>query len=158
LNQAEFVVARILQRALLAGDPQTRLFKNAKEIRAVGGKMTAQVGRDDSYFCTLAPSKSINEILAAQAEMLLHPSLTTESASRAAQMIEAEDARHCEDPAGYAIGRMNELAASSPGGSISGTRDDRTAVNQDRLASFYKGHYRPDNLVLSVAGDISTFD
>jgi predicted Zn-dependent peptidase len=158
LNQSEFTIARILQKALLTGDLQSAPFKNTKAIRAVGGKVTAEVGRDHTYFCTLAPSKSFNEVLAAQAEMLIHPSLTSESASRAAQIIEAENARQCEDPAAYAIGRMNDLAASSPGGNASGPGDDRTVVNQDRLTSFYKGHYRPENLVLSVAGDISTFD
>ena len=158
LNQPDLAIARILQKALLAGDLRSAPFKNAKAIRAVGGKVTANVGRNQSYFCTLVPSKSINEVLAAQAEMLTHPFLSSENATRAAESIEAEDARRCEDPASYASGRMNELAASNPVGGAPVAGDGRGAVSQDRLTDFYKGHYRPDNLVLSVAGDISTFD
>jgi zinc protease len=158
LNQSDLATARILQKALLAGDLQSAPFKNAKAIRAVGGKVTANVGRNQSYFCTLVPSKSINEVLAAQAEMLTHPFLSSVNATRAAESIEGEDARRCEDPASYAFGRMNELAASNPGSGVAAIGDGRGGVSQDRLTDFYRGHYRPDNLVLSVAGDISTFD
>jgi zinc protease len=159
LNQFEYSVARILQRALVAGDLRSAPFKNAQAIRAVGGRLTAQAARDHSYFCIMIPSKSINEALSAQADMLIHPSLNSEEATRATQLIEAENARQCENPADYSIDRMNELAASSfSGGGASASGDDRAAASQDRLSGFYKSHYRPGNLVLSVAGDISTFD
>jgi zinc protease len=159
LNQSEYNVARILQKAMAAGDLQSAPFKNAHAIRAVGGRLTAEAARDHSYFCVLIPSKSINEALSAQAEMLIHPSLTSEDALRAAQLIEAENARQCENPSDYSIGKMKELAASSsPGGGAFASAEDQAAASQDRLSDFYRSHYRPDNLILSVAGDISTFD
>src|SRR5262249_24713159 len=81
-----------------------------------------------------------------------------EGARSAGLASDAENARWCENPADYSNERMLALAASSLGGSASGPGDFAAATSQGRLSDFYKGYYRPDNLVLSVVGDISTFD
>src|SRR5262249_48596716 len=158
LNELEYHSGRALQKALIAGDLQSAPFKSARAIRALGGKLTAQAGRDHAYFCILISSKNINNGLAAQAEMLVHPSLNAEGARRAGLAIDAENARRCENPADYSNERMLALAASSLGGSASGPGDFAAATSQGRLSDFYRAYYRPDNLVLSVVGDISTFD
>jgi predicted Zn-dependent peptidase len=158
LNESEYNLARLLQGALIAGDSQAGPSKNARALRAIGGKLTAQAGRDYSYFCTLISSKNLNDGLAVQADMLLHPSLSSDSAARAALALQADNARWCEDPAGYSYELVSSLAASSLESSSSSLAEAGSAAAQERLSDFYKSYYRPENLVLSVVGDVSTFD
>src|SRR5262249_40577 len=158
LTESEYYAGRVLQKALIAGDLQTAPFKNAKAIRSFGGKLTARAGRDYSYFCTLTSSKHVNDVLAAQSEMLIHPALSADGARRATALVDAENRLSCESATDYSLERVAALAASIYQTDSSGSGDTQGAGSQERLSDFYKGYYRPDNLVLSVVGDISTFD
>ena len=157
LNEPESKLGRVLQKAVIDGDLQSAPFKNARTIRALGGKLTVEASLDHAYFCIMMPAKNVNEVLAAQADMLLHPSLTPYSARRAAMAIEAEEGRRCQDPAEYSNSQVKEMAASDSN-SASYTGDIIAGGRQDRLTDFYKSRYRPENLVVSVVGDVPTFD
>jgi zinc protease len=157
VNEVDSKVSKALQKAIIGGNLQSAPFKDARTIRALGGKLT--VGADLGYadYCIVLPSKNVNDLLAAQADMLLHPSLTPDSARRAAMAIEAEEARRCEDPSDYSNGQVKAMAASNTEDAAS-TNYTIAGASGDRLSEFYKNRYRPENLILSVVGDVPTFD
>jgi len=151
-------VGRVLQKALIAGDLRAAPFRNARAIRSLGGELTAEATADHAYYCTLTSSKSIEDALAGQSDMLLHPSFESDSARRAALAIEAEDVRACEDPTNDSTERIEPALPADPKGPVSGNVGLAAVATQERLHDFYRKYYRPDRLVICVTGDIPTFD
>ncbi|MEK6405870.1 MAG: pitrilysin family protein [Acidobacteriota bacterium] len=59
-----------------------------------------------------------------------------------------------DDPAAFSMVRLFNIAFTS-GASVN--IDALRSVTREQLVEFYRSHYRPDNLIVSVAGDVSTF-
>ncbi|MEK6321504.1 MAG: pitrilysin family protein [Acidobacteriota bacterium] len=60
-----------------------------------------------------------------------------------------------DDPAAFSRARLFNIAFTD-GTSVN--IDALRSVNREQLVEFYRSHYRPENLIVAVAGDVSTFN
>lgn len=59
-----------------------------------------------------------------------------------------------DDPAAFSMARLFNIALTS-GASVN--IEALRSVTREQLVEFYRNHYRPGNLIVSVVGDVSTF-
>lgn len=60
-----------------------------------------------------------------------------------------------DDPATFSMGRLVNLAFAD-GASVN--IDALRSITREQIVEFYRTHYRPENLIVVVAGDVSTFN
>jgi predicted Zn-dependent peptidase len=120
----------------------------------------------------MSPSEKINDALAILADTLQNPALDSATIRREIPFVIEEQKRTSapsvnsfgvtqlsrpnftdfDSPAAYSSSRVLNLATGNrPSESLS-------SMTRDQLVEFHRSHYRPDNLIISVAGDVSTFN
>jgi zinc protease len=140
-------VARLLQRMML------------RRSRAGAGLIDGEAAyNSSSYYFTTSPDK-IKEALAAQADLVQNPSFDPDELRREIA-ITIEEEKQVRDQASYSMMRLYNLAFGdkASGRFAPASIDALRSVTRDQLAEFYRAHYRPDNLIISVAGDVLTFN
>ncbi|HWP44512.1 MAG TPA: insulinase family protein, partial [Blastocatellia bacterium] len=143
-------VSSLLARIVMRGAP-------AANLRDMGALSGAEATADGTaYYLAVAPGK-IKEALAIQADMLKSPPLAAEYVSREASLLaEGGDDR---EAMAFAAERAAGLAlADSRFGRAFRSDQSPGPIAGDRIAEFYRSAYRPEKLIISVAGDVSTFN
>jgi zinc protease len=168
--------AALLARTLLRGTQLQTAEQIAAKLRAAGAIMEAQAGFDNSSFYLIAPPDKLKEALAIQADVLQHPALSaddvrkeialnTNSEGRAVNLLLQRNnalsdlfdcsAANREAPENLAMAGLLRVALSA-NKALRGWQTN-PPLTAEQLMSFYKTHYRPDNLIITVTGDVSTF-
>lgn len=90
-------------------------------------------------------------------EMLASRGFTDRTVKSAKNELAFNRLRSFDDPASYSMARLIDTAfASASSNSIN--IDALRSVTREQLLEAYRSRYRPENLIVSVAGDVSTFD
>ncbi|HKV42248.1 MAG TPA: insulinase family protein [Blastocatellia bacterium] len=160
------LLASALQQAILAGQPNGSSQSIPSSVRALGGVISADSSYDGTYFSMTVPSSRIKDALSVGARIVGPPSLSPDQAAEAFQDSAAADQSLCYRPSELALERVHDLSlygpstasAVSSGESVSAPPAAQPQTAQERLLAFYSEIYRPENLVIAVAGDVSTFD
>jgi zinc protease len=175
-------IARLLQRMVLKG---TVLRPDAlQEMRAIGGVLQANVSYQSAAYSVVAPANKLKEAMAIQSGLLMNPALDGEAMRREIPLIIAEekwraglllDGAHpdklstlsnqpysliSDDASAYSLARLINLAyAGTPAGNNrSASVEALRTLTRDQLLEFYRTHYRPDHLTITVVGDVITFN
>ncbi len=178
--------ARLIERLILKGTAHRPGDHAVDDLRALGAMVGASTSYDGAAYSVLASADKLKEILEIQADMLQHSTLDAESVKREVQLLSEEGTRpgapldggllfntqafstqtltpetsdqalfRLDGPAVYSMSRLFNLAfTGEPVVSVDALR----SITRDQLVEFYLSHYRPDNLIISVAGDVSTFN
>jgi zinc protease len=175
-------IARLTERMLLKG---TVLRPDALEdLRAVGGLIETRLSYQSAAYSVVAPTAKAGEAMAIQSDLLINPKLDGEAMSREIPLVVAEEKWRAgllipgapssaslalgsdpynlisDDASAYGLARLINLAyAGTPAG------NDRAAnvealrtLTRDQLLAFYRAHYRPDQLTITVVGDVIPFN
>lgn len=161
---------RVLARASLRGT-QSRPGPGAlAELRSVGAELQAWASLDYTAFSLLAPADKINEALAIESDILQHPLLDAEVIRREIALADVDRRDHLsqglsgwtnpaaprafgfDDSADYSLNRVLSLALWNQ------SSNSVSAMTRDQLVEFHRTHFRPDNLIIAIAGDVSTFN
>ncbi len=113
-------------------------------LQSLGAIAGSDVAARSTSFYFVAPSKQIAQALKVQADMLSQ----AEAAHTAASLWVNED-----EPARYSMARLYDLAFNQDGSAAASG-----AATREQIEGFYKNSFRPDKLVLAIAGDVSTFN
>lgn len=152
------------------------------DLRSLGAVAEAKASCDGTAFTILASTEKIKDALAIQAEMLQSPALdagvvrreiallldhpgvaascqsvlgTSEIDSGESPGFEVAQLNNFDDPAGYSAARLLNLTFPAD---ASTSLDALRMLTRDQLVEFYRTHYRPENLIIAIAGDVSTFE
>jgi predicted Zn-dependent peptidase len=181
------VAAKLVEHMILRGRVQRPGDRAVADLRALGASVEATTSYDGTVYSLLASSEKFKDALAIQADLLQKPSLdagamakeiplvieegklaaveSERGATLASQVLATRKAEvgdqalvrlaSFDDPAAYSMTHLINIAFSL---TAPATIEDLRSMTPERLADFYQRHYRPDNLIISVAGDVSTFD
>lgn len=177
-------VARLVQHMMLKGTALRPADRAVAELRSLGASIEANTSYDGACFSVLAPSDKINDALTILADILQNSSLDGEALAKAVPLVINEERREArlragglasrssaftsralgpeasrlmtaDDPAAYSMARVVDLAFN--GGTLANLEALRS-MTREQIAQFYRSHYRPDNLIVSVVGDVPTFN
>jgi zinc protease len=127
-----------------------------EELEFIGAGLGVKAEADYSSLSLSVLKKHLTKGFDIFADVLLHPSFPEEELQRLKKRRIASLIRSEEDPsflAGRAFAR--EVYGAHPYGMIT-TVETTKAIAREHVTSFYSRHYRPNNAILSVVGDIST--
>ena len=166
-------VTRMIEHALMGS---TR--RPVTELRSMGAVTSADTSFEISAYSLAVPSDKVKEALAAQAELLQSFSFDSEQFGREARrMVEEEkwssgiswnvpqsfwnraalNGSKESYPSVYSMARLLNIA-SIGNATIPSSLDKLRSMTQEQVGAFYRTHYRPEKLVIAVAGDIVPFN
>jgi zinc protease len=129
----------------------------AAEVKALGGELNAGTYYDFTHYYFTLPAESFSHGLEIQADALLDPLVDPAELARELEAIIQESRRKLDNPPAFAAEKLYELAFRKH--RIRrwriGEEDALRSFTREKLLHYYRRHYTPGNIVLSVAGDVS---
>lgn len=137
------------------GTPTRSAAEIARAIESLGASLGAGAGLDSSTVSLQARSDRVEEAFAIFADVVRNPVFADEELER--QRQQALDGllvalRQPSAIANYALRRA--VYGSAPYGGIA-SPTSLAAITRADVAGFHAAHYRPDNAVLVIAGDVT---
>ncbi|HEU5181757.1 MAG TPA: pitrilysin family protein [Candidatus Polarisedimenticolia bacterium] len=128
----------------------------ASEVKSLGGEINAGTYYDFTHYYFALPSAEFSRGLEIQSDALLDPLVDPVELARELEAIIQEEKRKRDNPAAFALEKLNELAYRVH--RIRRWRIGEEAAlrgfTRERLLDYFRRNYTPENLVLSVAGDV----
>jgi predicted Zn-dependent peptidase len=138
--------------------PTTRAVSEA--IEGVGGSFNAATDRESTVYWVRLPLREAARGMDILGELIVRPCLRSEEIESERAVIVEEIRSYLDDP-GEHVHTLFDLAmfGDTPlGREIAGSEESVRALPQANLRAFWAGAYRPGNVVVSAAGDISHED
>ncbi|HLG17696.1 MAG TPA: insulinase family protein [Blastocatellia bacterium] len=125
----------------------------ARDLAALGASGGAYAAADHSaFYLTVAPER-LKDALSVQAQMIRSLPLSSDDSQGGSSFDETTDR---EGQAGKHLEMLKSVAFTRRGtGKLQNT--DTPSVPREHLLEFSRMHYRPEKLILSVCGAVSTF-
>ncbi len=128
----------------------------ATEIKSLGGELNAGTYYDFTHYYFTLPAEAFSRGLEIQADALTDPLLDPGELARELEAIIQEGRRKMDNPSAYAAEKLNELAfrVHRIRRWRIGREEALRGFTRERLLDYYRRHYTPENVILSVAGDV----
>jgi zinc protease len=128
----------------------------AAEIKALGGDLNAGTYYESTNYYVVLPVANFEQGFAIQADALCDPLFDAEELGREKEAILQEARRKRDNPAAWATEMMYREAFDTH--RIRrwriGTEEGIRAMTRDHLLDYFRGHYVPGRIVVSVTGGI----
>ncbi|TWD83551.1 putative Zn-dependent peptidase [Kribbella amoyensis] len=149
-----------LEHLLFKGTERRDALEISASLDAVGGEMNAFTGKE--YTCYYARVLDSDLPLAVDVicDMITSATLTPEDVESERDVIDEEIAMHADETSDHIHDLFAEqLWGESPlGRSITGTPESVAGLTRRQVVGWYRRRYRPDNIVVSVAGNVEHSD
>jgi predicted Zn-dependent peptidase len=129
----------------------------AQEIEGAGGTLNAYTNKEFTCYWNIVPFDRLPTALDVAADMLLHSKLEQEEIDRERTVVQQELKRNHDNPGSWA-GRLIGTAVygeQPPGWDVGGTVELVQKMQRPDFIAHINAWYRPANVVLSVAGNVS---
>jgi predicted Zn-dependent peptidase len=138
-----------------AAYPTTRAVSEA--VEGVGGSFNAATDRESTVYWVRLPLREAARGMDVLGELIVRPHLRSEEIESERAVIVEEIRSYLDDPAEH-VHTLFDLAMfgdTALGREIAGSEESVRALPQANLRAFWAAAYRPGNVVVSAAGDIS---
>lgn len=129
----------------------------AQELAAVGGESNAGTIYDSTNYYFVVPKEGFARAVEIQADAIRAPLFDPAELAKEAEVVIEESNRKLDNPAPVAFERM--LATSFTEHRIKrwriGSNEVLRNIRRENLIAFFETLYRPENLIVSIAGDVS---
>ena len=129
----------------------------AEELSMVGGQSNAGTIYDSTNYYFVVPKEGLRRAMEIQADALIQPLFNPEELKKEAEVVIEESNRKLDNPPAVSLERM--FATSFQQHRIKrwriGSNEVLRNINRDNLIAFFQTLYRPENIILSIAGDIT---
>ena len=151
-------VAHFMEHVTFKGTqayPNTRSVSEA--VEAHGGTSNAATDRESTVYWVRLPVREQERAFDVLSELVVRPLLRDSDIEREREVIVEEIRSYRDDPSQYVFNLFDEaFYDDSPlGWEIAGDEESVRALPKDEIRSFWSASYRPANVVVAVAGDVS---
>ena len=148
--------SHFLEHLLFKGTAERSALDISVELDAVGGEFNAFTAKEYTCFHARVLDQDLPLAVDVLGDMVTSSLITSDDVDAERDVILDEIAMHDDDPDDVAHNLFSSLAwGESPlGRPIAGTEATITAMTRDQIRRFYQRHYRPERMVVSVAGNV----
>ena len=149
--------SHFLEHMLFKGTKTRSALQLAREIDQAGGEFNAFTAREYTCFHILLLERDCGLGLEILSDVLLNSTFKAEEFERERKVILQEISMVEEAPEELAYDLFFEriYGTQGLGKPILGTRKSIVGMKRDGVVDFFQKYYRPDQIILSVAGDVS---
>jgi len=148
--------SHFLEHLLFRGTPTRSALDISVSLDEVGGEFNAFTAKE--YTCFHARVLDVDLPLAVDVlgDMITSSTIANDDVESEREVILDEIAMHDDDPEDVVTNVFAETSwrSSSLGRPIAGTAASITALTRAQIARFYRTAYRPENMVVAVAGNV----
>jgi predicted Zn-dependent peptidase len=141
-----------------AAFPSTRAISEA--IEGVGGSFNAATDRESTVYWVRVPARELDRAMAVLGELIVRPTLSDREIQNERNVIIEEIRSYLDDPAEYAqiLFQQAMFGGGALGREICGDEAGIRILPERTIRDFWASAYRPANVVVAVAGDLSHED
>lgn len=149
-------LSHFLEHMMFKGTERRSALDIAQQIDSVGGEFNAFTAREYTCFHVLLLARDYNLAIDILADILLNSTFDEEEIERERKVILQEISMVEDNPEELAHDLFFEQAfgGHALGSPILGTRHTLEKFNRAAVFSYFRKHYAPGEIVLSVAGDV----
>lgn len=160
----EYGWAHLFEHLMFSGSDHVATGEHLNLLQSLGGAVNATTWFDRTNYFETLPVGALDLALWMEADRLASlPDHLDEASVDTQREVVKEEKRQRYDNVPYGDA-MNHLVALTFGAdhpyghSTIGSMADLDAATAERAATFFRNHYRPDNAVLTLVGDVSAKD
>jgi zinc protease len=148
--------ANLTAQMLTHGTTTRSATQIADQAAALGGSIRASAGWDESDIDMTVTTPKLGQALALVADVAMHPKFAPDELARVRKQAQDNLRLAMSNPGNLAsmVARRAVFGAGMYGHSSAGTAASLQAITDKDLKTLHRRHYRPDNAVLTLAGDI----
>ncbi len=153
-------ISHFLEHMMFKGTQNRTAREIAEEMDGVGGQINAYTTKEYTVYHTRTLDTHFETALDVLSDMFLHSRFAQQDIQRERNVI-MEEINLYEDSAEDLVHEELQRMVwpeSSLGRPILGTVDSISTFDQEVMRQYWNSHYRPDNTVLSVAGNFAFDD
>lgn len=160
----EYGWAHLFEHLMFSGSEHVATGEHLNSLQAIGGAVNATTWFDRTNYFETLPVGALDLALWMEADRLatLPAHLDDASVDTQREVVKEEKRQRYDNvPYGDAMNHLVALAfgADHPYGHTTiGSMADLDGATAERAATFFRNHYRPDNAVLTLVGDVSPKD
>ena len=158
-DDREIGVSHVIEHMFFKGSAERpRPNQIAVEIKGLGGELNAGTYYDSTHYYVVLPAVNFRKGLEIQADALMHPVFDAEELGREIEAVLQEARRKIDTPSAYAMEMMYAEAfrAHRIRRWRIGTEEGLRAMTREDLIAYYRTHYVPGRVILSIVGDVDT--
>jgi len=149
-------ITHFIEHMIFKGDPSVGIGRLAESIRALGGHINATTSFDATTFFITVQSRYTDEALTALSDAVMRPGFPPDEVEKERSVIINEIRLHDDDPSRKITDVLFETCYQVhpyrfP---LIGYESLLKGLRTEDLVSYHGRYYVPNNMVLSIAGDI----
>ena len=147
--------SHFLEHLLFKGTPERSAMDISVALDAVGGEFNAFTTKEYTVFHARVLDEDLPTAVDVLGDMVTASTIAEADVEAERDVILDEIAMHDDDPDDVVHNLFAQPWGDTPlGRPIAGTEASITAMTRAQIHRFYGRHYRPDNMVVSVAGNL----
>jgi len=149
-------IAHLLEHLCFKGAGKYSAFQIKETIEGVGGSLNAFTSEEFTCYLAKLIVRHLPLALDVLSDMVLAPLLTEKDMEKEKAVILEEIKMYRDLPQAYVNELLDELLwpAHPLGMNLAGTPESVRALSRSQVSSFCRDFYHPENIVVSVSGDI----
>ena len=148
--------SHFLEHLLFKGTPERSAMEISVALDAVGGEFNAFTSKEYTVFHARVLDEDLGTAVDVLGDMVTASTITAFDVEAERDVILDEIAMHDDDPDDvvHNLFALQAWGDSPLGRPIAGTEASITGMTRAQIHRFYRRHYRPDNMVVAVAGNV----
>lgn len=151
-------ISHLLEHMFFKGTKKRKVGQLRDETRSLGGYLNGGTIYEYTHYYTVLPQRFAKEGLELQSDALLNSVVDSVELGKEKKVVIQEVKRKLDNPDALAWEKLMELAFEKH--PIRrwrmGTEEQNASFARNDLENHYHSFYRPDNIILSIVGDIKT--
>ncbi len=149
-------ISHFLEHMLFKGTDKRSVGQISKEVQALGGEINASTSFDHTIYTLTLPKNAFDQGLDIISDMLTHSKFDPQEIQKEREVVYGEMRLYKDNPERY----LSEMVFSSAykqhpyGIPVIGHEELLRGLTREDFVDYYKTHYTPDNIVLSIAGNV----
>lgn len=151
-------VSHFIEHMLFKGTEKRTAKEIAESIDNIGGQLNAFTGKESTCYYAKVLYNHLDIAIDVLADMLTNSKFSEADIEKEKSIIIEEINMYLDSPEDMANELLNEIMfeKTSLGYPILGTEESIKKLSRDHIISYFSSNYIPENIVISLAGNIDT--